>query len=366
MKKDFYLFVWGLLFLPAGVLAQITITSSDLLGLIGKSQSLESDTSDGVTINVGAAGANQTWDFRTLTLLPETLTLQFITPQGTPFANRVPQANFVQRGALSSQPGTIFYNYSRVTSTEFRSLGAGAVASSDSSFSLTTAQDVVPLSLQFGAAWISTQTDTFGDPQTGAFINVSTSNNSVDAWGVVRLPIGDFDCLRIRDNEVAISKLVVSGMVVVTDTTRTINYTWVAKNDFQVARVSSDDGETNPNFTTGFNFTRLGSRTTGVAHRPQGESVPTDFTLSQNFPNPFNPETEISFRMARAEQTELSIYNIAGEKVRTLVSGMMPPGNYSIKWNGKDDHGKGLASGTYLYRLKTGRFEMSKKMTLLQ
>jgi hypothetical protein len=200
----------------------------------------------------------------------------------------------------------------------------------------------------------------------------------VEAWGVVRLPIGDFDCLRIRDNDVTIAKLVVSGMVVFTDTTETINYTWVSKNDFQVARVSSQDGETDPNFTSGVDFTRLSSRTTGVAHRFQGESVPTDFKLLQNFPNPFwsaatspargggNPETEISFQIARTEQTELSIYNIAGEKVRTLVSGIVQPGNYSIKWDGKDDRGKGLASGTYLYRLKTGRFEKSKKMILLQ
>jgi hypothetical protein len=161
VKKDLYLLVVGLLFfLPAGVLAQITINSSDILGLIGKSQSLESDTSDGITINVGAAGANQSWDFRSLTLIAETLTLQFITPQGTPFANRVPQANFAQRGTLSSEPGSTFYNYSQVSSNEFRSLGAGAVRPGGSFFSLTSAQDVSPLPLQFGATWTSAQTDT--------------------------------------------------------------------------------------------------------------------------------------------------------------------------------------------------------------
>ena len=96
------------------------------------------------------------------------------------------------------------------------------------------------------------------------------------------------------------------------------------------------------------------------------ENVPTDFALSQNFPNPFNPETEISFQIARAERAELAIYNIAGEKIRTLVSGTVPPGNHAVKWDGKDERGQRLASGAYVYRLKIGNLQVSRKMVLLQ
>jgi hypothetical protein len=143
-----------------------------------------------------------------------------------------------------------------------------------------------------------------------------------------------------------------------------------------VAAVTSQDGETNPNYTTAASFTRLFSKTTSVASPRANATVPMDFALSQNFPNPFgsgaisrfagNPATEISFQLARAEQTELSIYNITGEKVRTLVSGTVQPGHHSVKWDGTDENGKRLASGTYVYRLKVGNLQQARKMILLQ
>jgi len=359
-----------------GARAQITITSGDLLGLIGKSQTVESDTTDAITVNLGTAGANRTWDFRTLVLRAEQFAYQFIPPQGTPFAARVPQANFVQRGTIPSQPSSAFYIYSLVSATGFRSLGVGFVSPQGNFFGFANAQDLAPLPLTFNATWTSVESDTTGNPQTGARITVSTSVNTVEAWGVVRLAIGDFDCLRIRDNNTTISKTVMGGMTFFPDTSKTIDYTWVSRTDFLIAAVTSQDGETNPNYTTATNFTRLFSRTTAVEAPRAGENIPTDFALSQNFPNPFwsgatsrfagNSATEIAFQIARLGQVELSIYNITGEKVRTLIAGNMTPGNHSVKWDGKDEGGRRLASGAYVYQLKAGNFREAKKMLLLQ
>jgi hypothetical protein len=354
------------LFWSTGAQAQITITSGDLLGLIGKSQVVESDTTDAVTVNLSTAGANRTWDFRTLVLQSEKFTYQFIPPQGTPFAAQVPQANFVQRATFPSQPNSAVYSYSLVSATGFRSLGFGVVSPQGNFFDFANPQDISPLPLTFNTTWTSVESDTTGDPQTGAIITVSTSANTVDAWGVVRLSIGDFDCLRIRDNNTTISKTVVAGMTLFSDTSRTIDYTWVSKTDFLIASVTSEDGETNPNYTTATSFFRLFSRTTAVEAPRAGENIPTDYALSQNFPNPFNPTTEIAFQIARSGHAELSIYNIAGEKVRTLIAGNMTPGSHSIKWDGKDEGGRRLASGTYVYQLKAGNFSEAKKMLLLQ
>jgi len=344
-----------------GARAQITITSGNILGLIGKSQTVESDTTDAITVNLGTAGTNRTWDFRTLVLRAERFTYQFIAPSGTPFAARVPQANFVQRATIPSQPSSAFYVYSLVSATGFRSLGVGVVSPQGNFFSFANAQDLAPLPLAFNSTWTSVESDTTGNIQTGASISTSTTVNTVDAWGVVRLSIGDFNCLRIRENNTTISKIVVGNITLNPDTSKTIDYSWVSQTDFLVASVSSRDGETNPNYTTATSFTRLFSRATSVASPHAAENIPTDFALAQNFPNPFNPATEIAFQIARAGHAELSIYNIAGEKVRTLISGNVAPGNHSVKWDGKNEGGRRLASGTYVYRLKAGNFSEAKK-----
>lgn len=350
----------------SGALAQISITSSDILGLIGKSQTVEDDTVGSVTVNIGTAGANQTWDFRTLVLKAQRFTYQFVAPAGTPFAARVPQANFVQKVTLPTQPNSAFYNYSLINATGFRSLGGGSVSPQGSFFSFANAQDIAPLPVNFNATWTSVESDTAGNLQTGASITMRTTTNTIDAWGVVRLSIGDVNCLRIRENNTTVTKIVVGGTTISSKTTTSIDYVWVSKTDFLVASVTSKDGETNPNYTTAASFTRLFSRTTAVASPRAEVNIPADFALAQNFPNPFNPATEISFQIARAGQAELSIYNIAGEKVRTLVSGDMPAGSHSIKWDGKNERGQRLASGTYIYRLQAGNFGEAKKMLLLQ
>ena len=355
----------------------ISVTSSDLLGLVGKSQTVEDDTiasnTNTITVNLGAAGANQTWDFRTVTLRAQRFTYQFIAPAGTPFAARVPQSNLVLKATIPAPLNATSYVYSLVTTTAFRTLGVGSVSPQGTFFSFANAQDVAPLTLNFNTTWSSTETDTIGNVQTGANITTTTSNNTADAWGTVRLPIGDFSCLRIRENSTRVTRLVVGGNTISTQTVTSIDYRWVSKTDFAVVTISSRDNETNPNYTTAAGFSRLFSRTTAVAAPRTEENIPADFALAQNFPNPFsangtfgNPSTEIAFQLARAGQVEVAIYNIAGEKVRTLMAGNMPPGNHTVKWDGKNERGQRLASGTYIYRLQAGTFREAKKMLLLQ
>lgn len=95
-------------------------------------------------------------------------------------------------------------------------------------------------------------------------------------------------------------------------------------------------------------------------------TAPTNYYLSQNYPNPFNPSTIIEFAIPKTGNVELSIYNALGQKVATLINSEFTNGIHKVKWNGLTDSGVPAASGTYIYRIKSGEFSMSKKMILLK
>jgi hypothetical protein len=95
--------------------------------------------------------------------------------------------------------------------------------------------------------------------------------------------------------------------------------------------------------------------------------VPTNFDLAQNFPNPFNPETVIRYAVPEASVVTLEIYNMLGQKVRTLVDHAPHAADfYTVSWNGRDDNGKALATGVYLYRLAAGSYLNTRKMVLMK
>lgn len=93
--------------------------------------------------------------------------------------------------------------------------------------------------------------------------------------------------------------------------------------------------------------------------------IPKEITLN-NYPNPFNPTTTISFSIPKESMIKLSIYNIKGQKVTTLVNQEMSVGLHEIVWDGKNSLGKETGSGVYFYRLETSEKSMTKKMLLLK
>lgn len=98
-----------------------------------------------------------------------------------------------------------------------------------------------------------------------------------------------------------------------------------------------------------------------------GLNLPKAYALNGNYPNPFNPKTKISFALPKASKVTLDVYNILGQKVRTLINGDMDAGYQSVEWDGTDDNGVGISSGVYLYKLKAGdSFTKVNKMTFLK
>ena len=101
-------------------------------------------------------------------------------------------------------------------------------------------------------------------------------------------------------------------------------------------------------------------------------SIPDDFHLTQNFPNPFNSSTTVVYSIPKATNVELSIYDICSRLIRSLVRGKASAGTYSVRWDGKDNSGKEVGSGVYLYRLRAGQgkgqgdFVRVRKMVLVR
>lgn len=137
------------------------------------------------------------------------------------------------------------------------------------------------------------------------------------------------------------------------------------ENLFTISDVDGDglkeiviDNTDNGNIEIWGNGTTTTSTTTSIN--------PSSFKLNQNYPNPFNPITSISYQVQSSGDVVLNIYDVLGNKIKTLVNESKPVGDYQIKWDGTNQNGERLSSGQYFYQLKVGDFESTKKMVLLK
>ena len=104
-----------------------------------------------------------------------------------------------------------------------------------------------------------------------------------------------------------------------------------------------------------------------VEIRYEGEpGIPLDYSLSQNFPNPFNPNTSVQFSVPVDGFVTIKVYDMLGQAVADLYSGSAQAGTYTLNWNGKDNSGSVVSSGSYIYKMTAGEFVQSKKMTFLK
>jgi len=101
-----------------------------------------------------------------------------------------------------------------------------------------------------------------------------------------------------------------------------------------------------------------------VEERASG--LPEAFALEQNYPNPFNPATTIRFALPARADVDLSLYSVLGQRVASLVSGTREAGTYTLRWDGRDEDERDLASGVYLYRLRAGRDVATRKLLLVR
>ena len=103
-----------------------------------------------------------------------------------------------------------------------------------------------------------------------------------------------------------------------------------------------------------------------LLHQVSQASLPVANVLGGNFPNPFNPQTNISYGIAAVDRVQLSIYDVLGRRVRKLVDERQEPGHYRMVWDATDEQGRAVASGVYFYRLQIGSFSKAARMTLIR
>lgn len=94
--------------------------------------------------------------------------------------------------------------------------------------------------------------------------------------------------------------------------------------------------------------------------------LPNDFSLGQNYPNPFNPETSIQYALPEAGDVKIEVYNVLGQRVKSLVDEFLPAGYHSVTWDGTDNRGVRVASGVYFYRMASGDYNSYRKMLLVK
>ncbi len=355
--------------------AQVTITSSDILSLIGKTETVESDTSSSTAVTVGATGGPQMWDFGAIALnSPIEQTFHFLAPEDTPFGGDFPNANFVQYFVFADTIegfGTFkleAWNFSEARSDSFNTFGSVSVTTSDNPLigtdtTFTDFREGIAFPVAFNSTWTDSESDT---STIDVFVTVSNSSasNIVDAFGTVKIGDRSFECLRICSFDTTSTQQFINGVPLGPPTISTsIDYSWVSKASFNVASISSQDDETDPNFTDAFSFFRIkGGATTSVSENDG--LLPTTLNLMQNYPNPFNPETRIDYSIGKQGLVDLAIFDINGALVKNLVQSDLAAGEYSAVWDGTDFSGRKVASGRYVYRL-TFNGEVKSKMMIL-
>jgi len=96
------------------------------------------------------------------------------------------------------------------------------------------------------------------------------------------------------------------------------------------------------------------------------ERIPEEFVLEQNYPNPFNPITTIRYGLPESSPVKLTVYDLAGRKIKTLVDTDKPAGWHSVTWDGTDDSGISVSTGVYLYIIHTKNYTVTKKMLYMK
>lgn len=348
------------------VQAQIEIGRDDLLGQIGSTQVFIEDERFSIAVDVGSPGENQVWDFRTTSIV-DTLRArrEFIAPDETPSASTFPQANLVEKISGFDADAEI-YNFHQITTDYFINLGDSTRIFDPDTFLVFFQSDTAaPLPIRFDNTWLTAERDTTGFFPLSANISIDTTMNWVDGWGTLRLPLGDFECLRLRQVTKVINQTIVNGDVFSTQVDSFIQYNWLAKNAFQLARAQSQNGDTDPQFSDAQGFGIL-LESDGPATSVRTAGTPESFQLQQNYPNPFNPATTIRYRLEQADNVELTVFNTLGQTVRNLFAGFQAAGDHALNWDGRDAAGQRVSSGVYLYRLKTATGVQTRKMILMQ
>lgn len=343
---------------PVATFAQITITENDYAQIQAFGTLLQGVNQASSTLDIGSPGQNS-WDFSSLSeqIFPGQAILD---PLATPFSTDFPNATHAFGPAFGSQLG--IWSYTALGNNRQEVLGS--VTKLQENVATFNFNEPPEIDFQFpmtsGSAWPSratalsvTVTDGIAGDTTRTTL---VRTNSVDAFGTMKLPDGrTVDALRIKKKLTEIRDILGVPTVV----GRTLMYTFVSRTGESVFIITADTLQSDSGLINGLivGWSKVDATNTAVDE----VDIPSTSSLLSNYPNPFNPQTTISYQLARSGRVQLNIYNAIGERVATLVHALKPAGEHTFTFDASD-----LPSGIYFYSLTTGDVRQTRKMVLLK
>ena len=193
------------------------------------------------------------------------------------------------------------------------------------------------------------------------YFGVTIPENELQSYELPpKPPAGAFD-VRFNGNMKVMQD---EGQIALSNPTETLTVTYEVKHETNAAWVLvSNNGNEYPLHHSG---TIQNLENVSRFTLKKESSLPTEYALSQNFPNPFNPTTTISYSIPEKSEVKLTIYNLTGKRITDLVQGQVNAGIYSLNWDGTNDTGHPVSSGLYLYTLETANFRAMKKMIFMK
>lgn len=336
--------------------SQITVTSNNYQGLMGTADSVwtysSTDTS-GLAAVIADAGAGKTWSIggRAFQLQSVGVTKYAPYPDGAPFSSDpgFASSNMVELvGDTTSSAAWYYYilmNDGLSCAGEVtQSVANGTRSFLKSVFTPAFTSYVFPLT--YGSQWSGTY-ESVSTFSTGQADTVPVSyKGAVDGWGTITTPSGSYQCLRLRSEY--------DSYISLTGTTfSTVSYSFLGTSEVFATIITNANGV--PSTVAYF-------RAAGITEvRETPTSGPAQFSLSQNYPNPFNPTTVISYYIPVRSHVTLTVYDVLGRRVATLVNSEKQPGHHEATFDAST-----LPSGVYFYRLQAGRLNETKKLVLLK
>ncbi|RPH95210.1 T9SS C-terminal target domain-containing protein [candidate division KSB1 bacterium] len=341
MKRRCVLTIIALLTFASLTAAQVTITQGSVMP-IGTSWT-SNTMMDVATFDVGQAGENQTWTFGEYTF-EYSGSATIVNPDDTPYADQFPTADRALMNEDNTS-GTFF----RVASEAAYWLGTG---SSSGVVVFDNEATIVPFPCTYGSEWTilihySAVIGPFTMTHTDSIINVA------DGWGTIQTQFGTWNVLRVFGHTYSRTDNSITPPI----ETEYVGYIWYTAAGIDVASVTSDDGVTDPNFTTG--FLELCSDY-GQAVDPARGPVAKNFAVGQNYPNPFNPSTTLPVELEKNARVDVKVYDATGRLI-SQEEFNLSPGHHDLRVNGSD-----WSTGTYFAQVSAGDQRQTVKMQLIK
>jgi len=343
--------------------SQITLTTSDLPNFFGAGKSWLSYSASNVrvTMDVGTSSnvTPQSWTFPVV-VFTDSSRSDNVLPSSTPYSAEFPGAAYAQSSTMAQTGLTIqYFQFFGLSNDSLYNIGLAEHAygsikgqAIDTSIINYVKKFDVHLPIQLGGSTPhSPDTSDIG----GGFIQIVSTTEAYDAFGTLNLPNGSFQALRSKKVE---TTSVYSGSTL-TNSYSSYSFSWITREGHQL-QVSADTGASSGNVTLTNVSVSYVVATPATAVKATSE-MPARFELKQNYPNPFNPSTAIEFQISSREATRLTVFNVLGQEVATLVNQTLDPGTYTAAWSAAS-----MPSGMYLYRLQAGNAVEIKKMLLLK